>query len=60
MHRSFDLPRGTPMNEQRLQMLQNVPIFGGIRVEILDFILHKAPEITLPELMTHVKVSASL
>ena len=37
------------MNEQRLQMLQNVPIFGGIRVEILDFILHKAPEITLPE-----------
>ena len=36
------------MHQQRLKMLQNMPIFGGIREDILEFILETAQLISVP------------
>lgn len=37
------------MQEERLRMLQNMPIFGGIRDDTLEFLLENAVEIALSE-----------
>jgi len=37
------------MQEERLKMLQKMPIFGGIRDDILEFLLEGAAEISLSE-----------
>jgi CRP-like cAMP-binding protein len=37
------------MKEERLRMLQNMPIFGGIRQDILELLLEDAAEISLAE-----------
>jgi CRP-like cAMP-binding protein len=36
------------MQKERLKILQNMPIFGGIREDILEFILKDAPIISVP------------
>lgn len=36
------------MQVKRLKMLQNMPIFGGIREDILDFILETADIVSVP------------
>jgi hypothetical protein len=38
-----------PMNPTRLALLQNMPIFGGIRDDILQFILAASPIIAAPK-----------
>ena len=35
------------MQKERLHMLQNMPIFGGIREDILEFVLKDAPIISV-------------
>lgn len=37
------------MQQERLQILQKMPIFGGIREDILDFILHEALIVSIPQ-----------
>jgi CRP-like cAMP-binding protein len=37
------------MNRTRLALLQNMPIFGGIREDILQFILDASPMIAVPK-----------
>jgi len=37
------------MQKERLQMLQNMPIFGGIREDILEFILKDAPIVSVSQ-----------
>lgn len=37
------------MNKTRLALLQNVPIFGGIREDILLFILDASPIVSVPK-----------
>jgi CRP-like cAMP-binding protein len=37
------------MQKERLHMLQNMPIFGGIREDILEFILKDAPIISVSQ-----------
>jgi CRP/FNR family cyclic AMP-dependent transcriptional regulator len=36
------------MQEERIRMLQNMPIFGGIREDILEFILEEASIVSVP------------
>jgi len=36
------------MQEERLRMLQNMPIFGGIREDVLEFILKEAQIVSVP------------
>jgi len=37
------------MTEERIEVLQNTPIFGGIREDILKLVLDDATEVSLPE-----------
>ncbi|ESQ16487.1 MAG: cyclic nucleotide-binding domain-containing protein [Thiohalocapsa sp. PB-PSB1] len=37
------------MTENRLRLLQNIPLFGGIREDILHLLLDNAREATIPE-----------
>jgi CRP/FNR family cyclic AMP-dependent transcriptional regulator len=37
------------MTEERIRILQDMPIFGGVRGDIIDFMLEDAAEISLPK-----------
>jgi CRP/FNR family transcriptional regulator, cyclic AMP receptor protein len=37
------------MNPARLALLQNMPIFGGVRADILQFILDASPSVSAPK-----------
>jgi CRP/FNR family cyclic AMP-dependent transcriptional regulator len=37
------------VTENRLRLLQNIPLFGGIREDILHLLLDNAREATIPE-----------
>lgn len=40
---------GCAMQEERIELLQRMPIFGGIRTEILQFLLALCPTVSVPK-----------
>src|SRR5512145_811463 len=41
-------PEGVDMEQARIELLQRMPVFGGIRGDILDFLLPRCPIVEVP------------
>jgi len=37
-----------PMQEARIELLQHMPVFGGIRADVLRFLLGLCPVVSVP------------